>query len=278
MLEIVLLTIALLGTLVASYYDLRTTEIPDWLPIVMIIAGITINFTNYLLTKNPEYILLSVFNGIIFTLIGFSMYFAGQWGAGDAFLLVAVGFLIPKNFLISSDFPFVFTYLTNLFFLGSIYMILYSLFYAVKNKKIIKEFLMQLRRFSFSILILFILFILASLIFYYFLFHDLNIRVPILVSSISTFLIIIFIFSKVVEKSFIRKIPVSKLKVGDVLLENKRWEGITKEEIERIKKSGRKYVYIKSGICFAPSFFIALLFTMLFGNSVFLLINLFSLI
>ncbi|MDT7858447.1 MAG: A24 family peptidase [Candidatus Aenigmarchaeota archaeon] len=278
MLEIVLLTIALLGTLIASYYDLKTTEIPDWLPIVMIIAGIAINFANYLLTKNPDYILLSFFNGIIFTLIGFSMYLAGQWGAGDAFLLIAVGFLIPKNFLIRSDFPFVFTYLTNLFFLGSIYMILYSLFYAVKNEKIIKEFLMQLRRFSFSILILFILFILASLIFYYFLFHDLNIRVPILVSSISTFLIIIFIFSKVVEKSFIRKIPVSKLKVGDVLLENKRWEGITKEEIERIKKSGRKYVYIKSGICFAPSFFIALVFTMLFGNSVFLLINLFSLI
>jgi Flp pilus assembly protein protease CpaA len=70
MLEMLVLTIALLGTLIASYYDLKTTEIPDWLPIVMIIAGITINFANYLLTKNAEYILLSFFNGIICILLG----------------------------------------------------------------------------------------------------------------------------------------------------------------------------------------------------------------
>ena len=278
MFEIYTFFIALIGSLVASYYDLKTTEIPELLPIIMIAAGIFLNSLDFLFTKSPENLFLSLINGIVFSSLGFSMYFAGQWGAGDAFLLAAIGFLIPKSFFIQSEFPFMFTYLINLFFLGSLYMIVYSIFYAIKNKKAIDIFMGQIKRFSWIIFTLSFLFILLSFILSSIFFGKIVPKLILLSFSITLLLIILWIFSKSVEKSFIKRIPIYKLKVGDVLLESKRWDGITEREIREIKKSGRKYVYIKSGICFAPAFPIALIFTVIYGNSIVFFLNLLSLI
>jgi Flp pilus assembly protein protease CpaA len=278
MLELLAFFVALAGTIIASYYDLRTTEVPDLLPIFMIASGILINALNFFLTKDPKNFFLSLINGTLFSAVGFSMYFAGQWGGGDAFLLAAIGFLIPRNLFIKNDFPFFFTYLINLFFLGSIYMIIYSIFFALKSKKAIRIFKGQIKKFSLPLCMLFFLFLLISSALSYLVFASMNIKIVLLTSTISFFLVILWLFSKSIEKLFIRKIPISKLKVGDVLLESKRWNGITEKKLEEIKKSGRKYVYVKSGICFAPAFPIALVFTMLCGNSIVMLLNLLSLI
>jgi len=268
MIEFLTIFIALAGTLIASYYDLKTTEIPDPLPIIMIASGILINFLSFMINGNAENLFLSIINGIIFSAIGFSMYLAGQWGAGDAFLLSAIGFLIPKNFFVNDEFPFFLTYLVNLFFLGSVYMIIYSIVYSLREKSVIKYFKGQITKFSWMISLLFILFLIASTILSYLILNSVNIKLVAISSALSIALIVFWLFSKSVEKSFIKRIPVSKLKVGDVLLESKRWDGISEEELRKIKRSGKKYVYIKTGVCFAPAFPIALVYTFLFGNSV----------
>jgi len=67
------------------------------------------------------------------------------------------------------------------------------------------------------------------------------------------------IYGKLVEKiCFIKRVPVSKLKIGDVLLENKLWEGISAAELRKIRKQ-KKYVWIKEGVRFAGVFPITLL-------------------
>jgi len=278
MIELLAIFIALAGTLIASYYDLKTTEIPDHLPILMIVSGISINFLSLIINGNTENLFLSIINGIIFSAIGFSMYLAGQWGAGDAFLLSAIGFLIPKNFFGNDEFPFFFTYLVNLFILGSLYMIVYSIIYSLKEKNTIRYFKGQIMKFSRAILLLFVLFLIASSILSYLILNSLNIKLVIISSVSSIGLIVFWLFSKSVEKFFIKRIPISKLKVGDVLLESKRWDGISEEELRKIRRSGKKYVYIKSGVCFAPAFPIALVYTFLFGNSVINFIKLLYLI
>jgi len=234
----------------------------------MIVSGVLINLLNFMINGNIDSLLLSIINGAIFSAIGFSMYFAGQWGAGDAFLLAAIGFLIPKNFFVNYEFPFFFTYLVNLFFLGSLYMITYSIVYSLKEKNVIRHFKGQIVKFSWAISLLFILFLIASSILSYLILNSVNIKLVIISSVSSIALIVFWLFSKSVEKSFIKRVPVSKLKVGDVLLESKRWDGISEEELRKIKRSGKKYVYIKTGVCFAPAFPIALAYTFLFGNSV----------
>jgi Flp pilus assembly protein protease CpaA len=278
MFEMLAIFIAFFGLIIASYYDLKTTEIPDLLPIFMIVAGITLNSLNFILTKNFENLSFSLMNGILFSIVGFSMYFLGLWGAGDAFLLSAVGFLFPKTFLIKSDFPFFLNYLTNLFLLGSIYMIFYSFFYALKNRKAIITLKGQMKKFSKYFVIISFSFLAASILLSYLFFKSINFKLSLIITVTSCFLVFVWLFSKSVEKLFIKKVPVSELKVGDVLLESKRWDGITKDEISKIRKSGRKYVYVKSGICFAPAFPLALAFTIFYGNSIVILLSLLSLI
>jgi hypothetical protein len=80
-------------------------------------------------------------------------------------------------------------------------------------------------------------------------------------------LFIIWRFAKTVEDfGFKKRIPVSELKVGDVLLESKVWEGLTNEGLNKIKKSGKKFVVIKEGVRFAMAFPLALVFTLFYGD------------
>jgi hypothetical protein len=87
-------------------------------------------------------------------------------------------------------------------------------------------------------------------------------------------LYILWKFVKAVENvGFKKKIPVSKLKVGDVPDYYKIWEGVTEKEIKKIKKSGKRYIWIKEGVRFAPAFPIALLFTLFYGDGILFLMN-----
>jgi prepilin signal peptidase PulO-like enzyme (type II secretory pathway) len=86
---------------------------------------------------------------------------------------------------------------------------------------------------------------------------------------ISSGFFLLWKFVKTVENvGFKRKIPMPQLKVGDVPLDYKIWEGITEKELKKIKGSGKKYVWIKEGVRFAPAFPLALIFTILVGDGI----------
>jgi prepilin signal peptidase PulO-like enzyme (type II secretory pathway) len=73
----------------------------------------------------------------------------------------------------------------------------------------------------------------------------------------------------------VRTVPVSKLTEGDWLYKNIRvkgklirssWEGLSKKEINFIKKN-RKKVRVKYGIAFVPVFFIAFIVFLYLWNT-----------
>lgn len=64
----------------------------------------------------------------------------------------------------------------------------------------------------------------------------------------------------------IKRIPINRLKEGDVLLDFKVWRGITKKEIEELKRKKIKYVYIKEGVRYAPTFLFTLILIILEKN------------
>jgi hypothetical protein len=74
----------------------------------------------------------------------------------------------------------------------------------------------------------------------------------------------------------IKKISVNKLTEGDWIIENvyyknrllynKNNPGITNSEIKLLKKFNIKYVLIKEGLPFVPSFLLALIISLIFGN------------
>jgi len=281
MLDEVRFLIALVGSAIAGAYDLKTTEIPDIIPHVMIVLALFLALVESLIERS-YLIFYSLLAGGSFLAFGLLLYYFGQWGGGDAKLLGAITFLLPVqpsflkfNFLL----PFTATYLLNVLYVGAGYMILYALILAFIDRMIIEEFFKKVKA---SASLLSLTTFLCFLVFFGVNLYAANLfgletdftfllRNSLLPLALLVPLILLWKFVKVVEDvGFKKRIPVSKLKVGDVLVESKRWDGITKAELKKIK-SNRKFVTVKTGVRFGPVFPLALLFTLLYGDITFFL-------
>lgn len=275
------LATALVGSAVAAIWDLKTTEVPDHLPYAMIAIALLLFGYQSVVEWSYKPIIYSAAVGVAFLTFGYVMYYLGQWGGADAWLLSAIGFLVPVGYA-QTMFPFSISFLFNLFLVGAVYMLIYAVVFALMNKKIIFQFKKDLKANSKLTLIgltgLFVIFLLAnwyvsktflsttrfSSIF-------INSLFPL---GLTAALFLIWKFARAVEVyGFKKKIPVSKLKIGDMLLEEKKLIGITEEQLKKIKKSGKRYVMIKEGVRFGPSFILALLFTLYFGDALLLFIR-----
>jgi len=278
MLEIIFLVVAFAGSIVASVSDLRTTEIPDEIPYVMMAIGILGHLLKSYLIWSYMPFVLSMIYGLGFLGFGFLMYFTGQWGGGDAKILSAIGFLIPELTVINKSlfFPLPLSFFFNVFMIGAVYMIFYAIVLSIMNRNIWSIFLKDLRAnarmilvFNFClIIVVFLSEIVISRYFQSFRFIDMIFfGLTIVLASLG--FLLLWKFVKVVETvGFKKKIPVSKLRVGDVPDYYKIWEGITEKELKKIKGSGKKYIWIKEGVRFAPAFPLALLFTLLVGDGI----------
>lgn len=279
MLPLIPLIVAFVGSIYAAIWDLRTTEIPDEIPHAMIAFALIFYAIQSVIANDYWIFLDSLLYGSAIFALGFVMYYAGQWGGGDAKILAAVIFLLP---VAQTTLPFPITYLLNVFLVGAGYMIIYSFILALRNRKIFSAFFIDIKKSkavialgsialfaTFAIINYFILVLLAFPINYILLFR--NAMIP-LFAAIGLF--VIWRFSKAVEDvGFKKKISISKLKVGDVLIESKLWEGITARQLKKIKKSGKKSVWIKEGVRFAPTFPLALVFTLIYGDFLFLILK-----
>jgi Flp pilus assembly protein protease CpaA len=282
LIESILLGTALLGSILAGIIDLKTTEIPDWIPYSMMVIGVVGNlFKSYLLWSYLP-ILLSLVVGLLFLGFGFILYYSGQWGGGDAKILSGIGFLLPQFSGTYVFFPFPVSYLFNVFFVGAIYMIGYILVMSLINRKVlfhfINDFKASIRQLFFlNIGIIVFLIIFSFYMVGYLQFVTVNEMFLFggLVLGMTIGMFTLWRFAKTAEEiGFKRKIKVSDLREGDVPDDSKLWEGLTKKQVENIQKSGKKYIVIKEGVRFAPAFPIALLVSVLVGDMIFWFIGL----
>jgi hypothetical protein len=225
------------------------------------------------LAGNASFFFESLIAGSLLGAFGAAMYLLGQWGGADAELLAAIGFLLPRGVEnLKLYFPFPLSYLLNIFLIGAFYILVYIFLYSIFNKKVFIRFSEEVKAIS-KILV-------AGLIGVFFvLVMSINFLLPVKVIetiSISSIFVAVFCslflllkFAKIVEVvGFKKKIHVSKLRVGDVLEEDKFWRGINEKKLQEIKQSGKKFVRIKSGVRFAPVFFISLIFTLWIGDGI----------
>ncbi len=287
MLQFLVLGVALIGCVIASYWDLKTTEVPDSVPYSMISAGILIYLVQSILANSIEPLANSVMMGISLFVFGYILYYFGQWGGADAKILSSIGFLLPDipSVTISQSLPifpltlpFPLTYVANLFLVGTVYMFIYAFFIAANDRKIVSHFRKDVR--SSTKLILFssiALFIFLSLIGFEFYrsigadpeFYGVFSKSAITVIATSA-IFLLYKFARVVENvGFKKRIPVSDVKEGDVLMKSKVWVGIENAELHKLRSSGKKYVWIKEGVRFIPAFLLALIFTIYYGDIMF---------
>ncbi len=278
MLEILLLGIGIAGFSLAGYWDLRYTEFPDWLPYSMIIFALLFRGI-FAFLENDWWILgNSVIAGGSFLALGLLLYFAKQWGDGDAWLLGALGFLFPERpgFGAETFFPFPLTLLLNFLFISLVYLVIYSLVLGFVNKGIGEKYTKRLEKekkriaawsgvfFAISWGFAFLIHIRFSADFFR-LYHLL------LIPFIFIAILLFSYYAKIVEEEIFRKrIKTTELKEGDVVLGG-RWRGLTADEIERLKKK-TKYVWVKEGVRFAPVFVFTMLISIFYGDLIIILI------
>ena len=142
MFEWILLAIGVVGFGLASYWDVKTTEFPDWLPYVMIVLALIIKGVHSFMDWDIWIILSSAMAGCGLLALGYAMYFLKQWGDGDAWLLGALGFLFPASSLLIRPlvYPFMFVMLFNFFIVSFFYLIAYTMAVGLRNRRIMKGF------------------------------------------------------------------------------------------------------------------------------------------
>lgn len=280
MLDILLIIITVIWLTFASISDLKTREVPDWISFSLIIIAIAFLLIQVTSERNYKLLINPLIFGIIFTIIAFTMYYTKQWGGGDTKLLIPLGIIFSTyperllnylNPMLNMQFPIIL--LINIFVIGTIYSLLYSFYLAIKNKeKFVKEFKKNESKTAKIIgMILAVVLVIAAI----FLQSPKNILF--LLSSLLVLITPYLItFVKSVEKScMLGKVSTSKLTEGDWIMEDiyhnkklilsKNNLGITKEQIGIIKKI-KKEILVKNGLPFIPSFLIAVIVSLIFGN------------
>ena len=86
---LILITIGLIGTASASYFDIKKGEIPNEIPISIIIWT-----TIFMALFQSDKIYQSFFSFTLYLLIGITLFYVKKWGGGDAKLFASIGFLI----------------------------------------------------------------------------------------------------------------------------------------------------------------------------------------
>jgi len=264
MFELFRLTIALLGTLIAGIWDLKTTDIPDKLLFSMIAAGFAFAVLEGAITGDWNALIACTLVSALFGIFAFLMYHAGAWGGGDGALLVAAGSLLPVwPFPSPFDFlPFPLVYFASVFFFGFFYSLFYLIYLLRKNRSAKKCFF---KKFS-ALRIAYVPIIFSLLVFFYFVPFPLFLLLG-LVLILAPF---VYALSSISEKLFYRSIQTKALRPGDMIgqdipqlkISKRRIRGLTQKEVTAIRKI-RKRVLIRTGVRYGIVFFLALVFLVL---------------
>ncbi len=281
--DIIFVIAGLIGLIIASISDIKTREVPDWLSYSLIAIGLILRLFHALTYKEWSYLTQGLIGFGVFFIIANLMYYTKQWGGGDSKLLMGLGILFAtypsfllKYFQPVLTFPFLLILWINILLVGAFYGLIYAIVLTIRNRK---NFLIKakkllnkkkIRNLTRIALVLAVLFALSTIL--------VKDKVIDLIFLATAFLMAsfpyIWIFTKSIEEACMyRRIPVKKLTEGDWIANKSLKEkfkipelGIEKKQINLLIKSKIKEVLVKEGIPFVPSFLIALIISLIFGN------------
>jgi len=286
MITLILLGLALIALIIGTITDIKTREVPDWINFGLIFAGIGLRFLYSAITSEWSHLLNGIYGLIAFVILGYIMFYAGQWGGGDSKMMMGLGAIIGLQFTLQPV-PLILVFLLNVLLVGAVYGLVYSVVLAIYHRKaFVRNFngIMddeKMKKFRRIKLVVFILIIAITI----FVFKGKTIDVIPL--SIISLLIVLFylsfyliVFVKAVEKSSMFKmvdpevITEGDWIAKDVVVDGKRITGpkdlgISMKQIKKLielrNKGKIKKIEVKYGIPFVPSFLIAFLLSLFFG-------------
>ncbi|MBA7594201.1 hypothetical protein ES703_01140 [subsurface metagenome] len=265
-----LIVLALIWIAFATFQDLRTREIANWLNFSLIIFALGFRFFYSLFSESFGFFYQGLIGLGIFFILGNLLYYGRFFAGGDAKLMIALGAVLPFSGCFSVNLKIFASFFIIFLFVGAIYSIATSIYFSLRNfKKFRKEFSFQLRKNKKLIcLVLFLGLVLMILGFLESMFFVLGVLVFILPY--------LYIYAKAVDEAcMIKKIKTSQLTEGDWLYKNVKvgkktikasWDGLKKEEIKQLRKK-YKIILIRYGIPFSLVFLISFLILIYFWKT-----------
>jgi len=305
--DILLISIAFIWLVAASITDLKKREVPNWLSFSLIAIAFIIRILASAITKQSFYMLSALIAFAIFFALSNLFYYTRIFGGGDAKLLMALSIVfatapsfmtninlmqITQESFLGLNFsePFLLIFLINIFVLGSLYGLVFSVFSSIKNRKsFVGEFKKthqkrKIKIFSLFCWLIALCFLVLSFFGLFNLFGFIDFNWFFFVFIIFLFFPYVYIFVKAAENSaMIRKIHPDQLTEGDWILKPIRIKnriikptvhGLNKKEIMMLKKL-KKPVIVKYGLPFVPIFLASLILSLFVGDLLILLIQLF---
>ncbi len=263
-----LIILGLVWIIGAVLQDLKRREVDNLWNFSLIAFALAYRLAISIFHGNYWFILNGIIGLGIFLILGNLFYYLRLFAGGDAKLVIALGAILPLSY----DWLFnlkIFGLFILLFLIaGSIYALIWALFLvAIHFKNFSKEFVKESK--DFKRLFLFAIFMAIIWIIFMIFIHE---QILVLIGILILLFPVLFIFAKSVETCcMVRLVEGKKVTEGDWLVQDVKigkrliksnWEGVSKNELFLIKKSGKK-VLIKYGIPFTPAFLIAYIFLFL---------------
>lgn len=265
---------------IIAYEDLKTSLISDKYPLTMSIIALILYLILCIFYNNCHHLIYAIIGGLIFLMVGYAMYYLGQWGEGDALVLAATIFSFPKfdmlNLYINTYTYFWFVFFINLSFVGVIYSLIYTLIYSFKKPSFYRLIFSQIKN-HIIYLIGGELAIIGLYTFFYIFYGIQEKLVFSLWVAAYASMYLLYFFAKTADTYlFTVHKPLKDVREGDTVIGNFEkadfrgvlLDAITKEDIRKlIKYYGEYYkVEIKDMVRYAPSFLLGVLLTLLISD------------
>ncbi len=285
-----LITLAFLSA--AAVNDVKKREVPNWVNYGLVVAGLGLGLLHSIVAFDWHFLVFSIAGALAALALSALMFYTGQWGGGDSKLLIGMGAVLGLAFTAKPPFlgvesQFV-SFLFNLVAISVAYAIVIGTVLAVKNRK---KFAAAARKQleSYSLLRKLLLIVSAVGLAIIIAVNDVALRFAFVALLATLFFgLYLSIMAKAVEKAcMLRLVSPLRLTEGDwiakdVVVGGKRIcgpkdLGIEKRQIRQLAELYRKgkirVVLIKEGIPFSPSFLLAYIVTIFFGNLFFVAIR-----
>ncbi len=241
--ELLSVATLIIGTGASSYFDIKTTYIPDEITHAMLIIGAVLLFLRFPIINALVYLAI----GIIVFALGFALYTFGQLGGGDVKLFTAITLLFPV-YTVKMSVPSPYPPIVSVFFASAIIATFF-----VSGKYIIKLYTIRNRvpKFNEKLLVgvvsaflVFIVFCFLATIEYGMIVFSVPILAGLLVYPFKDDIVDIFMLtrkkvSELTEDDIIAVDKLPKLKIKRLGLSSRRT--YLDIELRRIKENAKKY-------------------------------------
>lgn len=264
--------LGLAGILVGTATDIHHREVPDWVNYTMVLGGIGIGSLLALEAASWQPLISSALGLLTGYLIGALMYYTGQWGGGDAKMIMGLGALLgaPLEFFTgAADAPLLAYFLIATIFAGAAYGIIWMAVLLVTKRKIVLPALKKKLRHPLMIKVRVAAMIgVALAAAAAFIWLHIYTLLLLFIAVVMLLTLYFALAVKAVEQTcFVKQQPVEDLVIGDWIIQEVRADGrvlvdesntgITAQQIALLKEHDVETVKIKEGIPFVPSFLLA---------------------